>query len=92
MDELTHESFIKLKNEIDEYLSERFGITKQELMPWHYFDKFFQHGLKIYNVDFDKYFKDKDIVEITKNYFDGIDLNIDDLLEKSDLFEKEGKY
>lgn len=92
LDELTRASFIKLKNEIDEFLAKRYKITKQELMPWYYFDKFFQHGPKIYNVDFDKYFKDKDIVEITKNYFNGIDLNIDDLLEKSDLFEKEGKY
>ena len=91
LDNLTCDSFIKLKDEIDEYLSKHFGITKQELMPWHYYDKFFQHGPKIYNIDFDKYFKDKDIVEITRKYFNGIDLNIDDLLEKSDLFEKEGK-
>lgn len=67
LDELIRESFIKLKNEIDEYLSKRYGITKQELMPWHYYDKFFQHGPHIYKVELDKYYKDKDIVEITKN-------------------------
>jgi len=92
LDELTRESFTLLKAEIDNYLSARFGIQKSELMPWHYQDKFFQQGPKIYSVDLDKYFKEKDIVKITKNYFNGLQLNIDDLVEKSDLFEKEGKY
>ena len=92
LDKLTRDSFSKLKNEIDEYLSKRYQITKEELMPWHYQDKFFQQGPRIYKVELDKYYKDKDIVETTRTYYNGIDLNIDDLLEKSDLFEKEGKY
>jgi len=92
LDNLTRESFAKLKDEIDEYLSNRYGITKEELMPWHYQDKFFQQGPRIYKVELDKYYKDKDIVETTRKYFNGIDLNIDSMIEKSDLFEKEGKY
>ena len=89
---LFEDSFVKLKNEIDSYLSNKFNIGIKELMPWHYEDKFFQQGPKIYNVDADQYFMDKDIVEITKNYFNGINLNIDDMLENSDLYEKEKKY
>lgn len=92
LDKLTRDSFAKLKDEIDEYLSKRYKITKEELMPWHYQDKFFQQGPRIYKVELDKYYKDKNIVEITRKYYNGIDLNIDDLIEKSDLFEKEGKY
>jgi len=39
-----------------------------------------------------KFFKDQNIAELTKKYYNGINLNIDDILEKSDLYEKEGKY
>lgn len=92
LDDMTKDSFAKLKIEIDVYLSNHLKVSIDELKPWHYQDKFFQQGPKIYSVDLDKYFKDKDIVKITKDYFNGLQLNIDDMVEKSDLFEKEGKY
>jgi len=92
LDALINESFRELKDEIDTYLSKKHGIKKNELMPWHYEDKYFQQGPKIYNLDIDEYFIGKDLVQITKDYFNGINLNIDDLIENSDLYEKEGKY
>jgi peptidyl-dipeptidase A len=92
LDELTRDSFIEVKNEIDEHLSRKYNISKDDLMPWHYQDKFFQQGPGIYKVDLDKYFEGKDIVAITKHYFESIGLPIDDMLGKSDLYEKEGKY
>ena len=92
LDELTKDEFAKLKDEIDEHLAKKHNIKKDELMPWHFQDKFFQQGPKIYSVDLDKYYKDQDIVKLTKDYFRDIDLDIDDMVEKSDLFEKEGKY
>lgn len=92
LDKLTREAFFKLKEEIDSYLSKKHSIEINQLMPWHYQDKFFQQGPKIYKVDLDLYFKEKNVEEITKQYFDGIGLNIGDLLSKSDLYEKEGKY
>lgn len=84
--------FKDLKQEIDLILAAKFKIDKKDLMPWHYGDRFFQQGPQVYKVDFDKYFKNKDIVEITRKYYDGIGLNIDDVIKKSDLFEKPGKY
>lgn len=92
LDELTKNAFVKLKSEIDSYLSKKHSVDKSNLMPWHYQDKFFQHGPKIYSVELDSYFKEKNIELLTKDYFDGIGLNIDDLISKSDLYEKEGKY
>lgn len=92
LNELTEEGFGKLKKEMDNYLSIKLGIEESELMPWHYEDKFFQLGPKIYNVDLDKYYKDQNIAELTKKYFNGINLSIDDIIAKSDLYEKEGKY
>ncbi len=92
LDEMTSRSFATQKEEIDERLAKRYNVPKDELMPWHYQDKFFQQGPKISDIDLDGYFKDKDVVELVRKYYNGISLNIDDLLEKSDLYEKPGKY
>ncbi|MFC2135929.1 M2 family metallopeptidase [Bacteroidota bacterium] len=92
LNRITKDEFAKLKNEIDDYLSERYNVPVNELMPWHYQETFFQIGPRISEIDFDSYFKDKDLVEITRKYFKEISLDADDLFEKSDLFEKEGKY
>ncbi|MGE5681671.1 MAG: M2 family metallopeptidase [Bacillota bacterium] len=92
LDKLTRSSFAKLKDEIDQNLSKKYGIPKDELMPWHYQNRFFQEAPKIYNVDLDKYYKDQNIEELTKKYYKGIGLPVDELMAKSDLYEKEGKY
>ena len=90
--ERTKVVFSQVKNEMDDFLSKRYHISKNELMPWHYQNRFFQEAPKIYKVDLDSYYKNKDIVELTRKYYDGIGLQIDDMITKSDLFEKEGKY
>ncbi len=92
LDKLTREKFFSLKDKIDNYLSEHYSITKDELMPWHYQDKFFQQGPSIYNLDLDKYFENKNIEKLTDDYYSGIGLEIKDMLAKSDLYEKDGKY
>lgn len=90
--ELTKEVFAQVKNEMDFFLSQRYNISPKDLMPWHYQNRYFQEAPKIYNVDLDGYYKDKDIVALTRNYYNGLGLNIDDVIQNSDLFEKEGKY
>ena len=92
LNELTRNEFESVKEEIDKYLADRLKIPEEKLMPWHYQDKFFQHPPEIFDVDLDQYYENQDLVEITKEYFNSLNLDIDDLLEKSDLFEKEGKY
>ncbi|GJQ61718.1 MAG: hypothetical protein SCALA702_07710 [Melioribacteraceae bacterium] len=92
LDKLTRDEFAKLKSEIDNFLSKKYNAPVDDLMPWHYQDKFFQQGPKIYSVDLDRYYMNEDIVKLTRDYYNGLGMNIDDLLEKSDLFEKEGKY
>lgn len=92
LDELTRPKFSEIKNEIDEFLSKRYSVEKERLMPWHYQDKFFQQGPSIYNIDLDKYFENKNIEKLTDYYYSSIGLEIKDMLAKSDLYEKEGKY
>jgi peptidyl-dipeptidase A len=91
LDSLTSGSFTELKSQMDDYFAKRYKIKKEELMPWHYQNRFFQEAPKIYSVDLDKYYKDKDIVKLTEDYYSGIGLDITGMLKKSDLFEKKGK-
>lgn len=92
LDSLTSETFARLKNEIDDYLAKKFNTTKDKLRPWHYQNRFFQQAPKIYTIDLDQYYKNQNIAELARKYFNSINLNVDDILEKSDLYEKENKY
>ncbi len=89
--QLTKGPFKDLKEEVDEALAKRYGIKISELKPWHYEDVFFQEAPEVYNVDLDKYFKGKDVVKLVKDYYSGMGLPIDDVLARSDLFERKGK-
>ncbi|HNV95959.1 MAG TPA: M2 family metallopeptidase, partial [Bacteroidales bacterium] len=91
LDNLTRDAFAKLKSDMDEKLAARCNVKKEELMPWHYQNRFFQEAPAIYNVDLDGYYKDKDVVKLTKDYYESIGMDISDILSRSDLFEKEGK-
>lgn len=91
LDNLTREAFVKEKDEVDAYFAKYYKIKKEDLKPWHYQNRFFQEAPKIYKVDLDTYFKDKDIVKLTERYYASIGMPIDDMVKKSDLYEKKGK-
>lgn len=91
LDDLTRDTFKKTKEDIDAYLANHYKIKPGELQPWHYQNRFFQEAPEIYSVDFDKYYKDQDPVRLVSSFYDGIGLNVDAILEKSDLYEKPGK-
>jgi peptidyl-dipeptidase A len=91
LDELTKNTFKGLKDDIDTYFAKRYNLPKEKLMPWHYQNRFFQEAPKIYDVDLDQFYKDKDVVALTKQYYNGIGLGLDDIIKNSDLFEKPGK-
>jgi peptidyl-dipeptidase A len=88
LDSLTSGSFVKLKNEMDSVFAKKYGIKKEELMPWHYQDRFFQEAPQLYPVDLDNYYKGKSLEELTKNYYASIGLDISNILANSDLYEK----
>ncbi len=91
LDKLTRDAFINLKSEIDNKLSKEYKIAPEQMMPWHYQNRYFQEAPKIYDLDLDTYFHDKNILNITESYYKGIGHTIDDMVKKSDLFEKPGK-
>ncbi len=90
--ELTTEPFARLKNELDVILAGSYGIAAGDLMPWHYHDPFFQRTPLVYEQDLDFYYKDRDIRELAEKYYAGVGLPVDDILAKSDLYDRKGKY
>jgi peptidyl-dipeptidase A len=91
LDSLTRSTFISLKYEIDDYLAKRCKIDSSKLQPWNYQNRFFQEAPKIYSVDLDKYYKDKNLETLTAAYYKGMGIAIDEVVAKSDLYEKAGK-
>jgi peptidyl-dipeptidase A len=91
LDALTRNSFAKLKGEIDASIAKKCNVKVEELMPWHFQNRYFQEAPALYDLDLDKYYKKKDIVKLTSEYFASINLPIDDMVAKSDLFERKGK-
>ena len=92
LDALTREPFAELKKELDTILAESYGIRPQALRPWHYHDPFFQRTPLVYELDLDQYYQDRNIEALAKRYYAGVALPVDDILARSDLYDREGKY
>ncbi len=91
LDLLTRGPFTKLKHEIDGKLAEQSGLPIAELRPWHYHDPFFQEAPAIFAADFDSVYAKADILKLCRDFYAGIGLPIDDVIARSDLYEKPGK-
>jgi peptidyl-dipeptidase A len=91
LDVITREPFGKLKREIDAKLAAQCGIAVADLRPWHYHDPFFQEAPVIFAADFDSVYARADILKLCRDFYAGIGLPIDDVIARSDLYEKPGK-
>ncbi|WP_238602742.1 M2 family metallopeptidase [Fimbriiglobus ruber] len=91
LDELTREPFLKAKAEIDERLAKIYDIKPADLAPWHYHDPFFQESPAVFDADLDAPYKKADILKLCSQFYAGIGLPIDDVIARSDLYEKKGK-
>lgn len=91
LDELTREPFAKVKAEIDGRLAEMLTIPVDQLQPWHYHDPFFQESPAVFDTDLDAVYADVDILKLCRDFYAGIGLPIDDVIARSDLYERKGK-
>jgi peptidyl-dipeptidase A len=91
LDELTREPFLAAKKEIDGILSQQYGLKSEELRPWHYHDPFFQESPTVFKADLDAPFAKADILKLCRDFYAGLGLPIDDVISRSDLYEKKGK-
>ncbi len=88
---LTEKPYRKLKKEIDSLVAKKFNISSKKVMPWHYEDVFFQEPPEIFELNLDDFFKSRDVVAITKKYYQKLGMPVADILRNSDLYEKTGK-
>ena len=87
----TVEPFREAKRILDARLSSRFGVPVESLMPWHYSDPFFQEAPPRPELDLDQFFAAADIELITERTFRICGLSIEDVLKRSDLYERDKK-
>jgi peptidyl-dipeptidase A len=91
LDSLTRNNFAQLKGDIDSFYAKRYKIASSEMRPWHYQNRYFQEAPEIYPLNLDKYYANQDPVKLASSFYDGLGLNVESILAKSDLYEKPGK-
>ena len=94
LEEFTSEPFAEMKATMDGELAGRFGIETEAMMPWHYDNPFFQAAPPSKAVDLDEFYEKKTREEITdtaRRFFADVGLPIEDVIKRSDLYERDGK-
>jgi peptidyl-dipeptidase A len=94
LDELTRGPFEASKAQIDEKLAADCQIPVVELRPWHYHDPFFQEVPAVFGTNLDTVFEklpQGGILQLCEKFYAGIDLPIEDVIKRSDLYERRGK-
>lgn len=91
LDVLTRAPFEELKKEIDARRGTKFALKPDELRPWHFGDLFFQEAPELEEVDLDSIYRDRDLVALARMYYNSLGMDVDRILERSDLLERPGK-
>jgi len=94
LERLTRAPFTEMKAELDAELARRFGLRVEQLMPWHYDNPFFQAAPPSEEVNLDRFYDKKtkeEIVDIARRYYAALGLPVEGILERSDLYDREGK-
>lgn len=89
--DLSEAPFREINARINKVFASRFGITADQIRPWHYEDLFAQDAPSIFDVDLDTYYKNSNIAVLAKRYYASLNMPVDDILERSDLYERPGK-
>ena len=92
LEQLSDKAFTEMKTELDSTLKKKYRINDPQNSPWLYSDPFFQEFPTAGATEsLDDVFKNSNIEDLTKAHYNSIGLEIDDLLNKADLYEREGK-
>lgn len=91
LDTLTREPFRAAKAEIDAKLAADCGIRVDQLRPWHVHDPFFQESPAVFAASLDAPYQKADLLDLCRRFYASIGLPIEDVIARSDLYEKSGK-
>ena len=93
----TEKPFKRLKEQyIDPRLAKRYGVSVDEMKPWHYQNGFFQEAPNAIfgDVDLDKLYAGVDsnyVIKQTVDFYGSLGVDIKRIVENSSLFPKPGK-
>lgn len=91
LDALTADAFKELKGIMDKKFAALYGVSEEELMPWHFQSRFFQEAPALYPLNLDKHYKGANLEEITERYYNSIGMDISKVLRNSSLYPQPGK-
>ena len=89
-DQATKEEYSTLLKEIDSNLAEKYNTTNTAIGPWAWKDPFCQED-PLASTNLDSILENEDIVKLGKQFYDSMEFDVDDILSRSDLFERKGK-
>jgi len=88
----TAELYRLVKMKIDSVLAVKYKIEPADLQAWHYPDPFDSYAPFGQSIDIDQFYKDKNIIEIARRFYNGIGFDVDEIIERSDLAAHPNKY
>ena len=91
LEQATREPFRALKANLDRERARHFGIRASGLRPWNYGDRFFQAPPQMGEVNLDEIFAGKDPGVLAQSTYDGLGMDVRDILGRSDLYARPGK-
>jgi peptidyl-dipeptidase A len=91
----TRTPYAQVKQQIDQEVAARFGIDPNEVEIWHYDQEFFILPPPSKAFDLNTLFQGKSaqqVVEIAAGFLAKLGLPVDDVVKRSDLYERDGKW
>ncbi|MEJ2013504.1 MAG: M2 family metallopeptidase [Anaerolineales bacterium] len=91
LDDETTPLYQQYKAGLDRSRAEWFGIEPGDLMPWHFGSRFFQDVPESETSELSGSFETHDPIELALATYDGLGLEVRDILDRSDLYPRPGK-
>jgi peptidyl-dipeptidase A len=88
---LTEKPYRHLHTEIEQVFAKRYGINPEDIRSWHFEDLFAQSAPAIFEINLDQYYKKIDIPDVANSFYISAKIPVQDILDRSDLYEREGK-
>ncbi len=86
----TQKAYDKMIAHINDELSKKYNVDIEDLGPWAWKDPFSQMD-PIESDKLNSIYKDRDLVAITKDFYQKMGFDIEPIIANSDLYERDGK-
>lgn len=83
-------AYLQLVNQIEEQAAKNFSLSKTSLGPWAWSEPFCQED-PLDASELDKLAKGIDLIETAKQFYHGLSFDVNEILNRSDNFERIGK-